>query len=195
MKKILKRLMILLALIIVIWIILTIWAESEGPSRIKETGNVVSAQNALIVYDPDPFYNLDQQVCESFGSSLAANGWRITIATIAAAKKIKNISFQVYVFCANTYNWAPDWAVSSFIKNYPSLEGKKAVVITLGGGSTTRSQRVFEKIIKRKGATIIDSRSLWLWRPNDESRMKESNVKVAVDIARSWGNQIAIKLK
>lgn len=174
--------------------VLTIWAESEGPSHKLEIGNRASANAALIIYSPDPFYNLDQQICESFAKGLADNGWKVTIATIAAAMETRDTSFRLYVFCANTYNWRPDWGVTYFIKQ-TVITDKNVVAITLGAGSTGHSKKVFENIIKKRKGKLIDSKSFWLWRPNDFARSKESNVTVAVDIAKKWGNQIAIKLK
>jgi hypothetical protein len=34
-----------------------------------------------------------------------------------------------------------------------------------------------------------------LWRPNDENKMKEPNVEVAVALAHEWGKQIAEQIK
>ena len=46
-------------------------------------------------------------------------------------------------------------------------------------------------MILDKKANLLDSRPLWLMKPNDESRAKESNVTVAVSMAYSWGAEIA----
>lgn len=108
---------------------------------------------------------------------------------------MKDASFQLYVFCANTYNWSPDWAVTRFIKKHAAITDKNVVAITLGTGTTGRSQKVFENIIKSRKGKLIDSKTFWFWRPNDQTRLKESNVVVAVDMARKWGNQITIRLK
>lgn len=190
MKTFLKRLVKILLVIVVLWVLLTIWAEGVGPKRIFQLGTAGNKGTVLIVYDPDPFYNLDRQVCEAFGKVLADSGWKINMATVAAAEQFNDSSVNLYVFCANTYNWAPDWAVTRFIKTEALLSGKKAVAITLGGGSTRRAKRVFENIIKSKNAHLIDSKTFWLWKPNDESRMKERNVEVAVDMVKQWAMKI-----
>lgn len=194
MKKFWKRLVKVLLAIAVLWVLLTIWAEGVGPKKIFQVGTGGARGTALIVYDPDPFYNLDRQVCEAFGNILADSGWKIKIASVAAAKQFNDSSVNLYVFCANTYNWAPDWAVTRFIKSDALLAGKKAVAITLGGGSTRRAKRIFENIIKNKNADLIDSKTFWLWKPNDESRMKERNVDVAVDKVRQWAKTIVTKI-
>ncbi len=58
-------------------------------------------------------------------------------------------------------------------------------------GSTNRSKRILEKLIKQKEAKLINSKVYWLMRPNDESKMNESNVNVAVEMANIFGNQVA----
>jgi hypothetical protein len=194
MKKKGIRLLKAVLLIVFFWVLLTVWAESKGPKSLLYLGSTGTKGVALIVYDPDPFYNLDQQLCETFGKKLADNGWRVTIASVAAASQSADSSYDLYVFCANTYNWAPDWALSRFVKNHTRLEGKNTVAIIVGGGTTGRSQRLFESLIKFKNAKLIDSRAFWLWRPNDESRPKQSNVSVANDMVRSWAKDITTQL-
>ena len=87
-----------------IWTLLTMWAESPGPSRSWKLGNPAAKKRALIVYDPDPFYNLDEQVSRSFGQALADNGMQVTVASVRAVGKSPEQLIDLYVFCANTYN-------------------------------------------------------------------------------------------
>ncbi|MVM39397.1 hypothetical protein GO730_20475 [Spirosoma sp. HMF3257] len=181
--------------IAIFWTLLTIWAECTGPKRSWELGNQPSRINVLIVYDPDPFYNLDEQVSRSFGQALANQGLAVRVATVAAANEFKDQPVDLYVFCANTYNWRPDWAVSNFIEQKALLANKPVVAITLGSGSTDASQKALEKLIRDRKGILLDSRSLWLSRPNDESRLNESNTQVAVSMARKWGQKIAQQIK
>lgn len=191
MKKLLTITGIAVLAIGGVWTLLTIWAERVGPKRSWTLGSQTAKKRVLIVYDPDPFYNLDEQVSRSFGQALADQGMRVTIATVAAATDIENQPIDLYVFCANTYNWRPDWAVNNFIEKQVTLEGKSVVAITLGSGSTGASQKALEKLILNRKANLLDSRPLWLLRPNDESRGTESNIAVTVSMAYSWGEEIA----
>ena len=191
MKKLLRVTGIAVLAIGAVWTFLTVWAERIGPKRSWELGSETAKKRALIVYDPDPFYNLDEQVTQSFGKALADGGMRVTVATVAAAPDLDTSPIDLYVFCANTYNWQPDWAVTDFIRQQVDLDGKSVVAITLGGGSTGTSQKTLETQILDKKAKLLDSRSLWLLKPNDESRMQESNVAVTVSMAYSWGEEIA----
>lgn len=191
MKKLLKITGISVLAIGVVWTLLTVWAERTGPKRSWQLGPQTAKKRVLIVYDPDPFYTLDEQVSRSFGQALADQGMQVTVATVAAASELDNQSIDLYVFCANTYNWRPDWAVSDFIQKQANLDGKSVVAITVGSGSTEDSQKALETLIRHKKANLLDSYSLWLLKPNDESRGTESNVAVSVSMAYSWGKELA----
>lgn len=190
MKKILKMFITIIGIIAIAWIGITIWVQAEGKSKIKKFGINTATKKALIIYDPDPFYNLDEQVCESFASVLVNYDWQITIATVKAAKKINTSSYDLYVFCANTYNWDPDWAISKFIQRSGNLYQKNVVAITLGAGATKRSQKALEMLITGKSSRLLGSKSYWLLKPNDESEDKESNVKIANELVKKWAIEL-----
>jgi hypothetical protein len=70
-------------------------------------------------------------------------------------------------------------------------------------GSPTANKKVLiiydpdhalETLIRDKKANLLDFHSLWLLKPNDESRMQESNVTVSVSMAYSWGKEIAKRI-
>jgi len=191
MKKSKKVVVIIVTIIAVIWTALTLYVEAEGRKYAVEFGNEGAALNALIIYDPDPFYNLDQQVCEAVAKVLAENNWHVKVMSVSAAKEQSVTEYNLYVFCANTYNWSPDWAITGYIKKHIVVKDKNVAAITLGAGSTGRSQKVFGKLLKNRGGNLLASTTLWLWRPNNKLRMKESNVKVAVEVAE----QFAVKVK
>ncbi len=182
-----------LGVILLIWVFLSIFVEQKG-QRVSNIFGAFQARNALIVYDPDPFYNLDEQICLSIAKGLSENDWGVKVVSVAAANNIENETFDLYVFCANTYNWAPDMAVSNYIDEHDKLQNKDVLAITLGAGSTLRSQRVLEDIIRKKGSNLIDSKSYWLLKPNDENRINESNVAVAVEMARELGRSVGKRI-
>lgn len=173
------------------WCIITMYVQMIGPAKKWIIGRKTYQQKALIIFDPDPFYNLDEQVCMAFGKALASDGVAVTIATVAAAESLEPTTYSVIVYCANTYNWRPDWSIKRYIERHPlTPNGPPVVAITLGAGSTESSRKHFEKMITNAGGTLIKSYSLWLWRPNDQTK-KDSNVNVAVTTAHRWGKQIS----
>lgn len=195
MKKFFKLILYTVIVISIGWVSLSIIAERTGPERSWTYGDQHAATKVIIVYDPDPFFNLDEQVCRSFGQAIGEKGMAANVFSVAAAKGVELSSFDVYVFCANTYNWAPDLAVTNFIKEKKTLSNKPVISIILGAGSTSLSQERLERLIVDYGGKIIDSRAVWLMRPNDESRLNESNVQVAISGVRSWATSIAEEIR
>ena len=189
--KIKKLFLKTFSFILLLWLALTVWVEWSGDAKMDSYGNDATTKTALLVYDPDPFYNLDEKVCTSFAKGLSESGWLAKVQTVAAATERPNENFDLYVFCANTYNFAPDRAMKNFIKNHNALNTKPIVAITLGSGSTERAQRILENLIKEKGGNLLASKSFWLLRPNDQTRMEESNVVVAVEMAKAFGKEMA----
>lgn len=185
-----------LVLVFMGWTALTLYVETTGPSQAWTFESENGKTTALVVFDPDPFYNLDEQICISFGKALAESGINVQVATVAAAKKLKPKKFDVVVYCANTYNWRPDWAITNYIEDGShSVRNISSVAITLGAGSTEASQKHLERAITESGGKLIGSYSLWLLRPNDEKKMKQPNVEVAVRMAYDWGKEIVKQIK
>lgn len=193
MKKKLKTVTYVIVIILMFWGILTIWAQYGGKQKSQSIGNKNSKRKALIIYNADPIYNLDEQICKSFAEGLSKNGFSSKITTVKLIKNT-NSDYDLYVFCADTYNWAPNWNITNFIKSHKNLSGKKVIAITLGSGSTERSQRKLEEVLKEKKVNLLDSKSYWLLRPNDETRMKEKNTAVANDMAKTFGEKIGKQL-
>ncbi len=189
MKKPFRILLYTVVLSSVVWILLTLWVRRTSANKTWQLGNVAKGPLALIVFNPDPIYNLDEQISLAFGQGLAKHKFRVHVVTVAAAMNIKEHP-DLFVLCANTYNWRPDQSISNFVRSH-AFEKKNVIAITLGSGSTEASQRRFENLIKEKKANLIGSKSFWLMKPNDETRMNESNVKVATEMAYQWGEEIA----
>ena len=177
------------------WGILTWIVEKKGPMKGWDFGDSNIYGQALIVYDPDPFYNFDEQVCLSVAEVFTENGMKVKVVSVAAAGEHDLKTFDVLVFCANTYNWSPDWAIQDFIKGQKSLHGKPVMAITLGAGSTASSKKKLEHLISSKDGTILGSGTFWLMRPNDEARMNESNVRVALSMVRNWSESLVYEYR
>lgn len=185
MKRASKIAVWALGTLLVFWGGLTLWVEQQRPARIWEYLPPSPGPRALILYNPDPLYDLDRQVGSAFAEGLQAQGWEVRLATLGAQLARPENPYDLYVFCANTYNWAPDRPTTRFIGQADWLAGSPVVAITLGSGSTARSRRLLEEALVNQGAKIVVSNAYWLMRPNDELRMDESNVQVACEMARA----------
>ena len=98
-------------------------------------------KKVLIIFDPDPFYNLDEQICLSFGQALAEKNMAIKIVTVAAADHVDQNNYDALIYCANTYNWRPDWSITSYIRTHPPKTNQSIMATTIGAGSTESSQK------------------------------------------------------
>lgn len=175
--------------IALIWTAATLITQYSGNGEVVETGSEYHTEKALIVYNPDPFYNLDFQICKSFANGLLSQNISSTICTTKNLKADDYHHYNLYVFCANTYNFAPDWEIVKAIKKLP-LKNENVVALTVGAGSTKRAKNKVEQLLKSKSANLLDSKAYWLLRPNDEDRTKENNVQVANDKANQFGKEI-----
>ena len=189
----LKRLGKILLGIALFWFLLTLWVEFGGKQQSYTLDSENDIATALIVYNPDPIYNLDEQVCSSLAKSLAQNGIQTTVSTVKRVD-VNATSYDLIVFCANTYNWQPDWGIQNFIKNVSSLNNQKTLAITLGSGSTKSASKKLERQLKERGAVILASQNLWLLRPNDESKPDVKNVDRANQIAFELGESLVHEL-
>ena len=191
MKRILSRVLYIVLIIAGIWTGLTIWVQFFGQESISEMGGESATYSALLVYNPDPIYNLDAQVCRSYARGLCESDFSATIAT--TGKVPKDITpYDLFVICANTYNWAPDWKIMKFVRTNERLGGKPAVALTLGSGSTSNAMQKLEKALENRNMRVLDSHTLWLLRPNDESRLEEKNTDVAQTIAFDLGSEMGM---
>lgn len=185
----------ILATIVIVWTLISIFVQVKSSKEKFITLNAEGKKQALIVYDPDPFYNFDEQISQAIAEGLSQHDWKTTISTVAAALKEDTENYRLYVFCSNTYNFAPDRAISDFIINHTDLENKATVAVSLGGGSTELAHRILkQKITEQKNGQLIDDASFWLMRPNDDSRLEESNIQVALEKASKFGENIGIKM-
>ncbi len=194
MNKRLKKWGYIFIGIILFWMVLTIWANNSGNKQLLTVGDEDAKYSALIVYNPDPIYNLDEQVCTAFAQGLKETGFYSQVASLDYEDIDTQKEYDLIVFCANTYNWAPDWKTTEFIATYPELTDKNVVAITLGSGSTGRAKRLLDQAITKRNANLIESKEFWLMKPNDEARMDESNVDVATDMAEDLGLHIGLFL-
>lgn len=185
MKRAFKISLYVVIVLGMVWIGLTLWVQQPGEARLYQR-NENSVRSMWIIYDPDPIYDLDRQIAEALADTWAQYPWQVNVATVAAMPD--NVSgAEVFVFIANTYNWRPDWAVTKAIDRC-ELTNKKCFAIALGAGSTEDALTHLIERLKTYGAQVLDGKSFWLLRPNDEQRMEADNVPVALDVARAWMN-------
>ena len=194
MKRFLRVLLWTLGTILLVWLALTLWVQQSRTAVSSRTELKTERGSALILFNPDPIYNLDAQLARGFSKGLEKAGWASEVSTYETLPDSEPPPHDLYVIIANTYNWAPDWPTRHFIERSSWLEGEAVVALTLGSGATTRSQRLLEELLQERRVDLIASRTYWLIRPNDDSRPQEPNVKVARDFVLEWATMLGKEL-
>jgi hypothetical protein len=179
------------AAIAVVWITLTAWVQMKGPAALIHFPAKNSSGRVLIVYDPDPIYNFDLQLCTSIAEGLNDRNIGATVATVRSAETLDVTSYNGVVLCANTYNWAPDASVTTFARSNEKLGTIPVVAVTIGSGSTAASAKKLRRVLESRKIKLISEHEWWLMRPNDESGVTGSNLEVAKDQAFKFGQQMA----
>ena len=193
MKKFFRIAAWILGPFLAVWLGLTLWVQQGRMAKPQDFPLANARGHALILYNPDPIYDLDAQLAYSYSEGLLKSGWSSSIVTYEGLQDSVPPRYDLYVIIANTYNWAPDWPTRNFIEAASWLEGRPVVAITLGSGATGRSCRLLKEVLQGRRVKLLDARTFWLLRPNDESRMEESNVEVARDLVRTWAENMGKK--
>lgn len=190
MKKTLLTFSALVVILVGVWGILTWSVQKERPARVTTYGFDDCTHQALIVYNPDPMYNLDEQVCRAFAKGLVSQNWTATVATVSGAKQLNPTDFNLLVVCANTYNFAPDKVVMNYIAEH-NLTAVKAVGMVVGSGTTEQAKKRLQAALAKARVELLSMEDYWLLRPNDETAPAElSNVEVAIQQAQTLGSEI-----
>ena len=176
--------------VLLFWILLTIWVQFGGKQDSVTIKALPEHGRALVIYNPDPIYNLDKQVCNSLARGLSHSGLTTTVSTVKYVDT-NDSKYDLIVFCANTYNWQPDWAIQKFIRSFPNLESISTASITLGAGSTQNASNKMEKLLRSRNSSVLVSRNLWLMKPNDETQPDIKNVERANQIATDIGKHLS----
>ncbi|MBE7172929.1 MAG: hypothetical protein INR73_20295 [Williamsia sp.] len=60
----------------------------------------------------------------------------------------------------------------------------------MGAGSTAHAKTVHEELITRSDGHLVDSRTFRWWKPNDQRRLHEPNIAVALEMVNHWSKQL-----
>jgi hypothetical protein len=81
--KILRVLVVTIVIISIFWMILTYWVERKGTPYKEVLLGLDGGSNAVLLYNPDPIYDFDHQICSEFARGLQSKGWNATTMTVA----------------------------------------------------------------------------------------------------------------
>lgn len=186
MKTVAAALAVLLAVGV---LAVSVIVQLEADYAIQELGGPGPAR-ALILYHPSRDAGFSQDLSTALAGGLRASGFAVARATLTAETPARPDGYGLVAVVSNTYYWAPDLPTLHYLRR-ARLDGIPAVGLIGGAGATGRSERLLREALRNAGATVLETRSFWLWRPNDEERLDEPNRVVALDLARRLGARAA----
>jgi hypothetical protein len=189
-----KRLALILAgLVGLAWLGFSLIVELDGPYRREALGGADSGGKALVLYHPSRDAHFSDDLSDAFAQALVGAGFQVERATLTAATPGRPAGYNLVAVVTNTYYWTPDLPTLRYLKR-AQFEGTLLVGLIGGAGSTGRAERILDAALRRTGGTVFQTRSFWLWRPNDESRKGVPNREVALDQARELALQAAARV-
>jgi hypothetical protein len=171
----------------------TIWVEWPAPPQ-RETlhpgTGAAGGKRALVLYHPSRDAGFSDALSLAVAEGIAATGMAVDRATMTDALPADAGAAALVVVVSNTFWFQPDWPTSRYLAR-AKWPGQPALGLIGGGGSTARAARLMRDRLAATGAEVIEVQQYWRARPNDETRMDEDNVAVAMQMARTLGETTA----
>lgn len=143
-------------------------------------------QKALVLFHPSRDARFSDALALALAEGLKEAGFAVDMDTLNPATPRTLQGYALVGLVSNTYYWTPDRPTIRYLQR-AEFKGQPVIAIMAGAGATERSARFLKRGLEEAGARVIALQSLWIWRPNDETRMSEPNRAVAGDIARKLG--------
>lgn len=192
-KGVLKRVGLgALIFLVVAVVLLTVWVEREADYVLEPLAEGGDAR-ALILYHPSRDAGFSDELTIALAAGFQAAGFSVDRATVTRETPDRWQDYDLMGVVSNTYFWMPDRPTLRYLRR-ARLDGIPVIGIMGGAGSTGRAERILAARLEDTGAEVIRTRSFWILRPNDETRMDEPNRSVAMDLARELARRSAFEL-
>ena len=183
--------------------VLSVAVQSESIYTLRNLGGEGQGR-ALVLFHPSRDAHFTDDLSMAFSDGLKDAGLAVDLATLTASTPgdpspgdptpgdptpgdLKRYALIGVV--SNTYYWTPDLPTLRYLGR-AKLDSSLVVGLMCGAGSTTRSESILKEALRKTGARRVETRSFWLWRPNDRNRMSEPNRDVALRRARQLGAEM-----
>lgn len=165
--------------------IVTVIVEAEADYTHEILGEEGPVR-ALILFHPSREAHFSDELSLALADGLRAAGFSVHRATLTRDTPQAPKEYALIAVVSNTYWWTPDIPTLRYLAR-SRLDGVHAIGLMGGAGATGRSRRILDEALRKTGAHVIRTRSFWLFRPNDETRMNEPNRQVALQLAKQFG--------
>jgi hypothetical protein len=164
---------------------ITVYVEREAAFTHESLGGD-SVARALVLFHPSRDAHFSDDLSMALAKGLVTAGYSVDRETLTEKTKARPNGYALIAVVSNTFWATPDMPTLSYLKR-AKLSGIPTIGLIGGAGSTARSQRVLDQALRKSGAAVILTRSLWISKPNDETRANEPNRDIAMQIASQIG--------
>jgi tRNA-binding EMAP/Myf-like protein len=181
-----RRIIVVIALILLVGGIgITFYVERESEPK-RESISRNGEARAPVLYHPSRDAGFSDEISLATAQGLKDAGFAVDRETTTSSTPAKPQGYTVIAVVANTFWFQPDRPTLRYLAR-ARLDGVKAIGLICGAGSTDRSERLLSEALKKTGANLVETRSYWISRPNDETRIEAQNRDVAIEKARAFG--------
>ena len=131
--------------------------------------------HALVLYHPG-LSDLQLALSDAFVARLVARDWRVTRTTTSASAPIDLDTFDLLALGVHTYWWAPDGPTRRYLARAGDLRGTPVVVLLSALGAADRAAKRSAELVTRHGGWLLEVRTFYVLRPNDESDARPNRV-------------------
>lgn len=167
--------------------VVTITFEVESAYKQESLGGEGHAK-ALVLFHPSRDARFSDDLSMALADGLIAAGYAVRRATLTQDTPGAPSEYALIAVVSNTCWWTPDLPTLRYLAR-ARFDGIAVIGLIGGAGVTGRSRRMVDEALHQTGAKVMQTRSFWLFRPNDEARMSEDNRAVALDLAKRFGEE------
>jgi hypothetical protein len=176
----------ILLLLVVVVVSVLVQLETDYRHEVLSTSG---SERALVLYHPSRDASFSDDLSTSVAQGFQRAGLIVERATITRSTPPHLEEYAIVAVVSNTYYWTPDLPTLRYLRR-ARLPGVMAIGLMGGAGSTGRAERLLAESLTQTGAESVETRSFWLWRPNDEARTNEPNREVAMEFAELFGYEV-----
>ncbi len=132
----------------------SVFREVVTPIDVKNSSGI---KTALVVYHPG-LTTFPRDIAYAFADGLAANNWRVEIATASARTPTDLSRYDLLILSWPIYDFNPGPTVANYVHKIGNLQAKNTIVITVAGGlDPFNCPASMAKIVQDANGTITES--------------------------------------
>ncbi|MGE0157973.1 MAG: hypothetical protein AB7T31_01100 [Gemmatimonadales bacterium] len=171
-------------------VLVTVAVERESDFAHEDLGGAGPGR-ALVLYHPSRDARFSDELSSAVARGFRRAGLAVERATLTTRTQARADGYAIVAVVSNTYFWTPDRPTLRFLRR-ARFDAIPVIGLMGGAGATGRSERLLHEALGRTGALSVETRSFWLWRPNDEARAEVPNREMAVERAEAFAYEAAL---